>query len=97
MTPRKIVTMLIKAFWAVSLRRPTTPDSRNKFPSISIPISGAASGSISTHTIVTAIGKMIRSVFDTGRSCSITTVRIFFVVSSFMIGGWMIGTSAMYE
>ena len=43
------------------------------------------------------IGNIIFSSFDTGRSCSITTIRSFLVVSAFMIGGWMMGTSAMYE
>ena len=41
------------------------------------------------------IGKMIFSVLLTSRSWSITTMRSFFVVSSFMIGGWMMGTRAM--
>ena len=61
-TPSRMVTMLISAFWAVSLNRGTTPLSRNRLPSISIPSSGATEGSISTTTIVTAMGKMIFSV-----------------------------------
>ena len=62
---------------------------------MSMPTRGAASGSSSDTITVTAMGKTIRSVFETGRSWSMTTMRIFFVVSSRMMGGWMIGTSAM--
>ena len=39
----------------------------------------------------------MRSNLETGRSCSILILRSFSVVKSFMIGGWIIGTSAMYE
>ena len=46
-------------------------------------------------TRVTMIGKSTFSVFDTGRSVVMTIERSFFVVSSFMNGGWMIGMSAM--
>src|SRR5690554_4281992 len=42
--PRKMVTMLISAFWAVSLKRSTTPHSRIRLPKQNIPSSGAASG-----------------------------------------------------
>ena len=79
----------------MSLSRPTTPDSRKRFPSISMPTSGAASGSINDTMTVTAMGKTIRSVFETGRNWSMTTTRIFFVVKSRMMGAGMIGTSAM--
>ena len=37
----------------------------------------------------------MRSVLDTSRSCSILILRSLSLVSSFMIGGWIIGTSAM--
>ena len=45
--------------------------------------------------IVTIIGKRIFSNFDTVRSCFITTLRSFLVVNNFIIGGCIIGTSAM--
>ncbi len=62
-TPRKIVTMFISSFCAVLDRRSTTPDSRNRLPSISIPTSGAAEGTSSDTKMVTTIGKMIFSVW----------------------------------
>ena len=40
-------------------------------------------------------GKQIFSIFFTSRSGGILMRRSFFVVRAFMIGGWMIGTSAM--
>ena len=43
----------------------------------------------------TTSGKQIFSIFLTSRSCGILMRRSDFVVRSFMIGGWMIGTSAM--
>ena len=64
---------------------------------MSIPTSGAALGSSSTTTTVTKIGNRIFSVLETVRSCVMTTERSFLVVSARMIGGWMIGTSAIYE
>ena len=43
------------------------------------------------------IGNRIRSTRRTGRSWTILISRSARVVNSVMIGGWMIGTSAMYE
>ena len=37
--------------------------------------------------MVHMMGKIIFSFWDTGLSCSITIMRSFLVVSSFMIGG----------
>ena len=85
--PRMITTMYISALEAVSASCLTTPLSLKRLPSMSIPISGAVEGRISTTTIVTTIGKRIFSSFDTGRSCSILILRSFSVVRSFMIGG----------
>ncbi len=93
--PKKIVTIFINAFCAVSDKRPTTPLSRRRLPNISIPIKGVASGKSKDTIIVTAIGKIIFSCLETGRSCSITTIRIFLVVKSRMMGGWIIGTNAI--
>ena len=94
-TPSRMVMMFISSFCAVLDRRSTTPLSRKRLPSMSMPISGAALGRSRTQIAVTKMGNRIFSVFETGRSCSITTERSFFVVSARMIGGWMIGTSAM--
>ena len=52
-------------------------------------------GTIRETTMVTMMGKMILSVLDTVRSCFITTVRSFLVVSAFIMGGWITGTRAM--
>ena len=93
--PRKMVTMLHSAFCAVSDRRSVRPHSRSRLPSMSMPISGAVSGMSRMTTVATAIGKMIFSVLETGRSCSILISRSFRVVSRRMIGGWMSGMSAM--
>ena len=95
--PRRMVTILMSSFCIVFERRSMTPLSRARFPSISIPTSGAAAGIRRTTSIVTAIGKIIFSFFDTGLSCSITASRSFFVVRSFIIGGCITGTRAMYE
>ena len=51
--PRKVVTIFIRAFWAVSLRRSVTPHSRNRLPSIRQPSRGATVGSTKQVTIVT--------------------------------------------
>ena len=89
--------MLFSSFCAVLESLSTTPQTRNRLPSISIPISEVASGRIRQMTMETITGKRICSVLETGRSCSILTALSFFVVQSFMIGGWMKGTSAIYE
>ena len=60
-------------------------------------MSGTAEGSNSAQRSNTTSGKQIFSIFFTSRSCGILMRRSSFVVSAFMIGGWMIGTSAMYE
>ena len=82
---------------AVSASCFTTPDSLKRLPSISIPTSGAVVGRIRQTTIVTIIGKSIFSSLDTGRNCSILILRSSSVVKSFIIGGWIIGTSDIYE
>ena len=60
-----------------------------------MPISGAASGSRKAQSSVIRSGKQIFSSLPTVRSWLILILRSFSVVQSFMIGGWMIGTSAM--
>jgi len=64
---------------------------------MSIPTSGAVVGSSVQTTIVTTTGKRILSSLLTGRRFCILIARSFFVVNNFIIGGWMIGTNAMYE
>ena len=85
--PRKIVTALMSAFCMVSESRSTTPHSRARFPSMNIPIKGAADGSNKPHRTRTSKGNMIFSRRDTYRNCRISIFRSFSVVSSFMIGG----------
>ena len=85
--------MYIKALDAVSVNCFTTPHSRKRLPSISIPINGAVDGKIRQTTTVMITGNRIFSSLDTGRSCSILILRSFSVVNNFIIGGWIIGTS----
>ncbi len=94
-TPRKIVTMLISSFCAVFDILSTTPDSLKRFPSISIPMSGATDGSSRIVIIDTTIGNRIRSSFETSRSWLISVSRSFFVVSARMMGGWIMGMRAI--
>jgi len=96
-SPRKIVTALMMSFWAERLSLSTTPHSRSRLPNVSMPISGTAVGRKIAVIASTVSGNRMRSSLPTGRSCCITTPRSFCVVSRRMIGGWMIGTSAMYE
>ena len=95
--PRRITTMYIKAFDAVSASCFVTPHSLKRLPSIKNPTSGAVVGKISTTTTVTTIGKRIFSNFETGLNCSILIALSFLVVKSFIIGGCIIGTSDIYE
>ena len=93
--PRKMVTMLISSFWAVLLRRSTTPHSRNRLPSISRPIKGAAEGRSRETKMVTTMGNTIFSAWETGRSCFMTMQRSSLVVRARMMGGWITGTRAI--
>ena len=54
-----MVTMLMRAFCAVSDRRSVTPLSRNRLPSMSIPIRGAVSGMSRMTKMVTADRKSV--------------------------------------
>ncbi len=87
--------MYIRALEAVSVSCLTTPHSLNRLPSISIPTRGAVVGRIKDTTTVTTIGNRIFSSLLTGRSCPILIFLSFSVVKSFIIGGWIIGTSAI--
>ena len=66
--PRKMVPMFISSFCAVLEILSTTPDTRMRLPSMSMPTSGAAEGSSSDTTIVTMTGNMMSSFLDTVRS-----------------------------
>ena len=91
-----IVTMLMSAFDIVSEMRATDgPASFARLPSISAPMSGTAEGSSTAQRRSTMSGKQIFSIRFTSRRGGIVIARSALVVSAFMIGGWMIGTSAM--
>jgi hypothetical protein len=92
-----MVTVLMSECCVVSDRRSTTPHSRIKLPKQNIPINGAADGNSNATSNSNTNGNMIRSSFDTSRSCSITISRSARVVSARMMGGWIRGTRAMYE
>ena len=94
---RKMVTMFMSAFCAVSESLSVTPHSRKRLPSMRQPMSGAVEGRSRMTKVATTMGKMIFSFFETSRVCSILTLRICSVVRSFMSGGCIIGMSAMYE
>ena len=89
---KKIVTVLINAFWDVSDKRSVTPDSRNKLPNINIPKREVIEGNNKEIKIVATIGNTILSKRVTSRNCSITTSRSFCVVNNFITGGWINGT-----
>ena len=93
--PRNIVVALSTSFWAASERRSVHPHSRRRLPNMSIPTSGTDAGRTRPQATVETIGKRMRSVLVTGRSCSILIPRSFFVVRSLITGGWMSGTSDM--
>ena len=95
MSPRKIVTMLIRGPLAVLLSRCVTPDSRIRLPNISMPISGPLAGMNSTVITQVAIGKTMTAPFETSFACGMSISRSLWVVNSLMIGGWITGTSAM--
>ncbi len=79
-------------------KRSTTFDSRIRLPNISRPTSGTQMGASTPATTVTTMGKSIKTVLETGTSVlSIRILRSCSVVSSLMTGGWIMGTSAMYE
>ena len=83
----RMVTMFIRAFCTVSLRRSVTPVSFSRLPSIRQPIRGAVSGSSSATNMVTMMGKIIFSVLETVRVCTILIFRCSGVVSAFIMGG----------
>ncbi len=94
--PRKMVTIFISAFWAVSESRLTTRDSRMKLPNMNMPISGATAGiSRQISDASRSEGKRSFSRADTGRSWRMRIRRCAGVVIKRMMGGWISGTMAM--
>ena len=85
--PKKIVTILINAFCAVSFRRSTTPLVLSKLPKQNIPSNGAASGNNKATSNNKTIGKIIFSRLLTLRNCVIRILRSCSVVNAFIIGG----------
>ena len=94
---KRIRQLILRFTPTVLLSRSVTPHSRSRLPNVSIPIRGAAEGRNSRQSNRTVSGNMTFSSLLTGRSCDMTTSRSAWVVSARMIGGWMMGTSAMYE
>ena len=93
--PRNTVTMFMVSFWAALLRRSQTPHSRMKLPSMSIPMSAETSGTSSMQNIVTISANISFSRRETLRRLFMRILRSASVVSARMMGGWIIGTSAM--
>ena len=92
---RKMVTALIRWVLAVLLKRSVTPDSRIRFPNISMPISGATEGISRAVISVEMTGNSRTVVRETGLAVFIWIALSFFVVNSRRTGGWMTGTSDM--
>ena len=65
-SPSSSVTILVISFSAAFFKRSTTPLSRIKLPSMTVPISGAPLGAKIEAKIVTTMGKTILVVFEIG-------------------------------
>ena len=95
---RKMVKMSISAVAAVLPNLSVTPDIANRFPTINMPIRGADIGTSSITITEAIMGNIIFSCDETSRSCGFMYIaRSFLVVSNFIIGGWIMGTNAIYE
>ena len=96
--PSSSVTRLARDFCAVSLRLPSTPHSLIRLPNMRKPISSALLGAMVPATTVTNIGNSTRVVPDTALGLyGMRMQRSFLLVSIFITGGCIMGTSAMYE
>ena len=62
-----------------------------------MPSNGAAAGSKSATRSSNTIGKTIFSILETSLSWTIFIFLSFSLVIALIIGGWIRGTSAMYE
>ena len=63
--PNSNVIRFANSFWAESLSRFRTPDSRIRFPNIRKPISGTLAGAMMPAMAVAAMGKTIFTALDT--------------------------------
>ena len=96
--PRSSVMRFAKSFCAVWERRSKQPHSRSRLPNIRKPTSETDIGAMKPAMIVTMMGTQMRSERETCLGLyGMCIARSFFVVTSLMANGWMIGTSAMYE
>src|SRR6478672_12636328 len=97
--PNNKVTILVISFSAALFSRSTQPLSRIKLPSMTMPIKGAPLGARIEAKIVTIIGNATFVAREIGCNFAapMTIWRYFSVVNARMIGGWMSGTSDMYE
>jgi hypothetical protein len=94
--PSRIVTTFASSFCAAFESRSRPVASRSRLPNIKVPMSGVALGAMSPVMTIVTIGNRIFVLFETFRArAGIFTWRSASVVSARMIGGWMIGTSAM--
>ena len=95
--PSSITIISLRALPAVLARRVVLPDSLSRLPKKSMPSSGRPEGTMNVVSNNPIIGKSMRSVWLTWRAGFMRMRRSFFVVSRRMSGGWITGTSAMYE
>ena len=93
--PNNIVTISMRALLAVLARRFVTPLSLRRLPKNNIPSNGNAEGLMNVVKRRPTIGKHTFSVLLTIRGAFMWMRRSFGVVSNFIIGGWIRGTSAM--
>ena len=94
-TPRNMVATSMITPPAARESRSVTPDSRSRFPNISMPTSGPQEGTARAATTAVTMGKTTRAVFDTGFAWGMSMALSARVVSRRRIGGWRIGTSDM--
>ncbi|MPM33314.1 hypothetical protein SDC9_79887 [bioreactor metagenome] len=95
--PNNKVTKLANSFCAVCDSLSKTPHSLIKFPNIKNPTRDTAVGAINPAIIVTTIGKSILVVFDTDAGLYFILICLsFFVVTSLIAIGCMIGTKDIY-
>ena len=91
-----MVTRLASTFCAVSDSEFSTPHSRIRLPNIRKKISSADPGATNAAIIRITMGNRIFVRLLTAAGLYSSRIcRSFFVVSSLMIGGWIMGTSAM--
>lgn len=95
--PRRTTTTSLRALPAVFANRVVLPDSLRRFPKKSIPRSGRPDGTMKVVSSNPMIGNMILSNWLTLLAGCIRICLSFFVVRRRINGGWITGTSAIYE